>query len=99
MLCKDNPTKEEIAVVDIIQNVDENTVPTFMMHTSNDPVVNVTNSLDMGQKLKSLNKEFELHIYPDGPHGVALSNELTGGSFGNCEKWVIDASFWAKNIK
>lgn len=106
LLCKDDPTKEEIAVVDIVNNVDENTVPAFIMHTSNDPVVPIHNSVDMAQKLASLGKEFELHIYPDGPHGVALANEITEGDWGNPKmvnesiaKWVENATFWAKSIK
>lgn len=105
LLCKDNPTEEEIALVDIVNNVDENTVPAYMMHTSNDPVVNVTNSLDMARKLKAFNKEFELHIYPDGPHGMALANKITEGGWNNpkmvnsaVEKWVEQATYWAKNI-
>ena len=60
----------------------------------------------MANKLASLGKEFELHIYPDGPHGIALANELTEGGWGNQKminssvaKWVEHASFWAKNIK
>lgn len=106
LLCLDNPTEEEKAIVDIVKGVDKNTVPAFLMHTSNDPVVPIHNSIDMANKLASLGAEFELHIYPDGPHGIALANEITEGGWGNSKmintavsKWVEQAAFWAKSIK
>ena len=105
LLCKDEPTKDEIAYLDIVGNVDENTIPAFIMHTSNDPVVPVHNSIDMAGKLASLGKEFELHIYPDGPHGMALANDITEGDWGNPKmvndavaKWPEMAAFWSKNL-
>ena len=46
---------------------------------------------------------FEMHIYPDAPHGSALGNEITAGDvekFNNpcIAKWVENAAAWAKQI-
>lgn len=53
---------------------DEETPKTFIWHTSNDSLVNVCNSLQYGEKLKSMNVLFEMHIFPDGVHGLGLAN-------------------------
>ena len=46
---------------------------------------------------------FELHIYPDGPHGMALSNRITWS--GNPKynqpaiaEWVRLAAAWAESL-
>ena len=51
----------------------ENTPDAFIWHTFEDGAVNVINSLDYAKKLKELDKRVELHIFPDGPHGLGLA--------------------------
>lgn len=53
------------------------TPPAFLWHTANDPVVPVENSLKMALALAGAGVPFALRVYPDGPHGLALANELT----------------------
>ena len=103
LLCTDEPTEEDLISVSIEKNVDEHAVPIFMMHTSNDQGVSVRNSLLLAEAYNSLGKQFELHVYPDAPHGVALSNAIT--SSGNkawenpeISKWVAQAAAWAESI-
>ena len=52
---------------------DEKTPKAFLWHTSDDAAVNVCNSLRYGEKLRSLNIPFEMHIFPNGPHGLGLA--------------------------
>ena len=59
------------------QYVDERTSPAFLWHTANDGTVPVQSSLFYAAKLAEYNIPFELHIYPQGPHGLALSNKET----------------------
>lgn len=99
----DNPSKEELDRCSIEKHVSENSSPVFILHTSNDEIVNVKNSLVLADAYADLNMKFELHIYPDAPHGVALGNKVTG--IGNSkyinasiEKWVENAVFWAENL-
>lgn len=52
--------------------------PTFIWHTVEDESVSVINSLEMGKSLREAKVPFELHVFPDGKHGMALSDEVEG---------------------
>ena len=100
---EDNPGAERKIEVSIEENVDEKTAPMFIMHTSNDQVVNIRHSLCLADALAKNKREFELHVYPDAPHGVALGNDIT--KCGNekysqetIAKWVEAAAMWAEKI-
>lgn len=56
-------------------NVNENTPPAFIWHTASDTVVPVRNSFELATALSKNKVPFELHIYPDGPHGLGLAND------------------------
>ena len=76
----------------------------FILHTSNDEIVDVRNSLCLANALKEKEIQFEMHIYPDAPHGVALGNEITRcGRDKWCNnaiaKWVENAAEWAQKLK
>ena len=66
---------------------------TFIVHTSSDELVKVQNSLILAKKLSNLGIFLEMHIYPTGEHGMALSdrsvlrNEVTNDNIYN-SKWV-----------
>ncbi len=103
LLMNENPTEEQLKEVSIENNVDENSSPMFIMHTSNDQTVNVYNSLVLAETLAKQEIKFELHIYPDAPHGVALGNKITSGNWDKYEnvaisKWVESAAVWAESI-
>lgn len=100
---KEELSKEEKARYSIEKNVDADTAPIFIFHTSNDQVVDVRNSLVLAEALSAVGQKFELHVYPDAPHGVALGNEITRcGNDKWCdpafERWVGDACYWANKF-
>lgn len=66
--------------------VDENTPPSFITHTFRDKVVPVTDSIRFAAALDESKVPFELHIWPNGGHGMALGTKLTGAG-------IEDASF------
>ena len=80
------------AELDPILIADEKTPEAFIWHTSNDGAVNVSNSLKYGEKLRTLNKQFEMHIFPDGPHGLGLAADRPHVAEWSklLEKWLID---------
>ena len=87
----------------INRQVDENSSPAYIIHTSNDEIVNVRNSLLLADLFASKGIKFEMHIYPDAPHGVALANEITKCGIEkwcnpSIHKWIENAVFWAKNL-
>lgn len=53
--------------------VSEKTPPAFIWHTFADNIVNVKNSLVYAEQLKNVGTKAELHIFPDGEHGLGLS--------------------------
>ena len=79
-------------------HVNETTPPAFIWHTFNDTCVPVQNSLLMANALTAHKVPFELHVFPDGPHGLALCNEQTRMLNPHCECWVELAIKWAKAL-
>ncbi|MBR2370835.1 MAG: alpha/beta hydrolase [Clostridia bacterium] len=88
------PTQEEKDVFSLELHVDETTPPAFLWHTYSDGSVPVENSLLMASALRAHGVPFELHIYPEGPHGLSLCNELTCS--GKPRMIVPRAAGWAQ---
>ena len=57
--------------------VSEKTSPAFLWHTANDTCVPAMNSLLYAEALTKNRIPYELHIFPDGPHGLSLCNMET----------------------
>ncbi len=53
--------------------VNETTPTAFLWHTSNDGAVNVINSYLYASALRRFGIPHELHVFPDGPHGLGLA--------------------------
>lgn len=95
------PTDEELGKYSLEKHVDHNTCPAFLFHTAEDSCVPVQNSLAYCRALADNGIPFELHIYPYGPHGLALSNELTdvgGMNYPEVAGWVDDAVRFIRSI-
>lgn len=102
--CADRPTEEELTKTSLELAVDERSVPLFLVHTSDDQGVDVRNSLLLAAACREKGLPFELHVYPRGPHGVALGNDITacgnpGWTNPRIARWVKDAAAWAEEIK
>jgi acetyl esterase/lipase len=104
MLCGDtNATEEAMREFSAELWVDDHTPPTFLWHTSDDNVVNVTVSLRYGEALRAHNIPFEMHVFPKGPHGCALANEATAKGFANqvipeVQAWVELSDRWMRSL-
>ena len=96
-------TDEKLEMCSIENCISENTSPAYIVHTSNDEIVDVRNSLILADAMAAKQIKFEMHIYPDAPHGVALANEITKcGVEKWCNpsiaKWIKNAVDWAENL-
>lgn len=96
-------TEEELLTKTSLElQVDKNTPPAFIWHTFSDTCVPVENSLLMANALKKNDVPFELHIYPDGPHGLSLSNEITANNddmnVPHVRNWIDMAGKWIKDV-
>lgn len=54
--------------------VDANTPPTFLWHTMTDDCVPVENVIMYADAMRKHSKEVELHLFPEGGHGIGLAN-------------------------
>ena len=66
------------------------TPPTFLFHTSEDTVVPATNSVAFYKACLAQGVPAELHIFPQGRHGVGLAKSTPGASQwpALCEDWL-----------
>ncbi len=92
-------SEEEYAEFSLERHVDERSVPAFIVHTANDQIVNVRNAIELANAYAKANVPFELHIFENSPHGMALSNCITSGKSvvrnnPHNAKWVELAAEW-----
>ncbi len=80
------------------EHVTGDTPPMFIFHTFKDTIVPVKNSLNMANALEKNDVNFELHIYPNGNHGLSLANNLTAtedsGVVGPVQGWIDMSVRW-----
>lgn len=99
----DAPSPEQLEQGSLEKHVDDRTCPVFLMHTATDGLVPVENSLRFATALARAGLNFELHIYPEGMHGMALANEITSGGDKGYEdeevaKWIPAAVKWIQRV-
>jgi len=68
--------------------------PTFLWHTSDDPVVPVENSLLFAAALRKHQVPFELHVFPHGPHGMGLGTGKRGQKAPEVRQWTDLCAVW-----
>lgn len=73
--CGGKPQLHELASLE--KHVTEETPECFIWHTFSDGGVPVESSLRFATALRANGVKFEMHIYPDGPHGLSLADEMT----------------------
>ena len=72
-LLGETPDASLIALLSNERQVTKETPPTFLFHTSDDPVVPVENSIAFYTALHRAGVPAEMHIYEHGAHGVGLA--------------------------
>ncbi|GAB1308870.1 alpha/beta hydrolase [Urechidicola sp. KH5] len=75
-------------------NVNKNTPQTFIIHSGNDKVVPIENSIRFYQKLIKHNVPTTMHIFPNGGHGYSL-----GLRNSHAPDWTSLANDWLKILK
>lgn len=100
LLGTENPTDDQIRDHSIENLVTDKTCPTFLWHTVEDDCVPVYSSLKMATALTDNHITYEMHIYPHGPHGQSLYNNITCSEtidLHNAE-WVQNAVYWMLHL-
>lgn len=82
--------------------VSAKTPPTFLWHTATDDVVPVMNALLYAQALNRYNVPMEIHIYPQGRHGLATVDAQTcdelPASVARVNEWLYNVKKWLNSI-
>jgi acetyl esterase/lipase len=92
-LIGENPTEALRQSLSNETQVTAQTPPAFLWHTANDQAVPVENSLLFAAALSKHKVPFELHVYPDGPHGLSL-----GEGHPAVYTWPGMCATWLKNL-
>lgn len=89
---------ELIDRVTLENQVNTDNPPTFLWHTATDSLILVENSKLFAKALADKGIPAELHIYPEGMHGLALANHVTAVAPAQivpcCQCWVDEAQKW-----
>ena len=89
-----NPTEELVSLYSNELQVNRQTPPTFLVHSTDDKAVPVKNSLLYYEALEKAGVPAEMHIYPSGGHGYAL-----GIKGGHEQTWIHRLEEWLESLK
>lgn len=89
--------------VSLEKQVDRTMPPCFLWHTAEDETVPVENSILMAMALRKEGIPLELHIFPEGEHGLSLANSTVeredgSGVQAECAQWVRLADAWLERL-
>lgn len=95
--------EETLSTVSVDKRVSSESSPVFILHTSDDSVVDVRNSLEYAAACRANGVQFEMHVYPSAPHGISLANEITSTGRPEWEnkriaEWVRLAAEWSETV-
>ena len=92
-----NGKQELVDYMSLEKHIHDDMPPTFIWHTFNDPAVPVENSLLLAAVLAEKKIPTELHIFPDGPHGLATAVlETNESDYPHVAQWVELYTKWMK---
>ena len=94
---KDDP--EKLLEVSLEKQVSADTVPAFLWHTVTDAAVPVENSLLMATALQQNHIPYEMHLFPEGRHGLSLASFETGGGPEAVTTWPDLVIRWITDLK
>jgi len=88
-LLGDDATEAERAATSLERLVTPDAPPLFVWHTAEDRVVPVEHSYLLAQALAAADVAHELHVFPDGPHGLGLADGAPGA-----DAWTRLSADW-----
>lgn len=77
------------------RNVTRDTPPAFIWHTAEDMSVPVENALNLAAALSRCGVPYEMHIFPEGKHGLGLAEEIPAASQWArlCCRWLLERGY------
>jgi len=93
-LLGENATDAQLDEVSCELHVGDHTPPTFLWHTANDNVVPVENTLAFSLSLAKQKIPFEVHIYPEGSHGLSICTNDVNSPNEHASAWIESCLKW-----
>ncbi len=99
---RENVTDEDSDYFSLVNHIDKNSPPVFLMATAEDPLT-AYGALPVAQKYSQLGLGYELHIFQHGPHGYGLANEVSADGSSRMlnpsfAKWLDMSTDWLWKI-
>jgi acetyl esterase/lipase len=88
-----SPTAQQVRRFSNELQVNSATPPAFLVHSFDDRIVPVQNSVNYFLALKAANVPAEMHIFPKGGHGYGLAQKR-----GNESAWPVLLQTWLKPL-
>lgn len=102
MYQSDNPTKTQIDALDLTKQVDGDTIPTFIWHSTDDPVVDSENSTRFILELQKRGITCSYHLFDYGGHGLGLANKVYAHDereiIPEIAEWTTLADSWMNRV-
>lgn len=89
----ENMTKDDFSKLNLIPLISEDNPPAFLVHSVNDPICPVEQTIQYAKKLIESKVPTELHLYPEGKHGYGLGKVSNG-----TDQWLNAAINWIKRL-
>lgn len=90
------PDAEQLDSCNLVHAVSGDTVPAFIWHSADDPVVDSRNSTAFILRMQSLGVPCEFHLFSHGGHGLGLANRYYARSARECDS---DIAIWPKLVE
>ncbi len=90
----ENASEDMLALYDNHRQVSPDTPKAFIVHSADDSIVPVSNSLDYFSSLRDNGVEASLHIYPKGDHGWGFYD-----GFVYKPEWTAELAKWISLLK
>ncbi|MBE6550952.1 MAG: alpha/beta hydrolase [Ruminococcaceae bacterium] len=92
---EDDPNGEKTTYWSLENRVSDKTPPCFIWHTASDGGVPVENSLIFSSALSKAKIPFELHVFPEGVHGLSLvTSEVYATPDPYVGRWLEFSAKW-----
>lgn len=87
-----DPDASLVASVSLERLVTPDSPPFFIWHTADDEIVSAAHSLRLASALDANGVDYELHIFPHGPHGLAMAigSGTPSAWLELCARWITD---------
>ncbi|MCC6107812.1 MAG: alpha/beta hydrolase [Atopobiaceae bacterium] len=98
----DAPSDDQRSTVDLVRFVSKDSVPAFIWHSADDPVVDSRKTTAFILRMQEMGIDCEYHLFSCGKHGLALANKYYAHDESGYDQaisgWPNLAEYWMDRI-